>query len=120
MSASEYVLNDIVLGDDWAAVQERFGTTEAGSDIAIYVIGTFVLGIVLVWLYAAMRPRFGAGVKTAVTAGFVGWLLVYGMWWWFNLASEMLPRSLVTTSAIWGFFELAIATSVGAWLYKED
>lgn len=37
------------------------GRGMTGSAIAINVIATFVVGILLVWLYAAMRPRFAPG-----------------------------------------------------------
>src|SRR5690348_15004877 len=30
-------------------------------------------GILLTWLYAAVRPRFGPGVITSIKSGFVGW-----------------------------------------------
>src|SRR5690606_16979889 len=35
----------------------------------------FVLGIATVWLYAAIRPRYGAGRGTALRAGAAAWLL---------------------------------------------
>ena len=42
--------------------------------IAWNVLASFVIGLLLVWLYAAMRPRFGPGAKTAVYAALVVWL----------------------------------------------
>src|SRR5687767_16026460 len=45
-----------------------------GSTIAIGVIATFVVGILLVWLYAAMRLRFGPGMKTAALAALAVWV----------------------------------------------
>ena len=33
----------------------------------------FLCGIAAVWLYAAIRPRFGAGLKTALIAGIAVW-----------------------------------------------
>jgi hypothetical protein len=38
-----------------------------------YISLDVVAGIALVWLYAALRPRFGAGLATAAKAGVVGW-----------------------------------------------
>ena len=34
------------------------------NQIIVYNVMSFVLGIAAVWTYAAIRPRFGAGVKT--------------------------------------------------------
>ena len=39
---------------------------------------TFAIGIWTIWLYAAIRPRYGPGPKTAAVAGFAVWLL--GSW----------------------------------------
>jgi hypothetical protein len=45
---------------------------EVGTNqIAMFVAMTFVLGIVLVFLYAGLRPWFGAGVKTAIIAALI-------------------------------------------------
>src|SRR5947207_1841326 len=46
---------------------------DTGTIVGRIVTG-FVIGILITWLYAAMRPRFGAGPKTAVMAGLVVWL----------------------------------------------
>src|SRR5688500_7593432 len=34
-----------------------------------------VVGIWAMWLYAAIRPRYGAGPKTAAIAGFAWWVI---------------------------------------------
>lgn len=116
----EWVLHAQVLGDDWEAAMETLGAeTYTGADIAMMVAWTFLLGIVLVWLYAAIRPRYGPGPGTAVRAGFVGWVFLYLFWFLYNLASGIFPQNLMTISIVVGFFELPIATLVGAWMYTE-
>lgn len=47
------------------------------SAIAVFLLYAFALGLVLVWLYAAIRPRFGAGPRTAIIAGVAVWFLAY-------------------------------------------
>src|SRR5207249_8900333 len=49
------------------------------SDLAIggFILFGFVLGVGCVWLYAAIRPRFGPGVGTAACAGAVVWFFAY-------------------------------------------
>jgi hypothetical protein len=37
-----------------------------GGAIAYFVVLCFLLGILIVWIYAAVRPRLGPGPKTAV------------------------------------------------------
>ena len=41
--------------------------------LAMYVL----VGIATVWLYAAIRPRYGPGPRTAAIAGFVMWLVLF-------------------------------------------
>jgi len=36
------------------------------------VINWIITGILFVWVYASIRPRFGPGVNTAVIAGLTG------------------------------------------------
>lgn len=35
----------------------------------------YVVGVMAMWLYAAIRPRYGPGPKTAVRAGLALWLI---------------------------------------------
>src|ERR1044072_5856008 len=43
------------------------------AEVPWFILLDVVAGIFLIWLYAAIRPRFGAGVRTAVIAGLAGW-----------------------------------------------
>lgn len=121
-NVGEYVLNEPILGDDWAAAYEAIGLSmpESATAIALFIGSTFVMGILAVWLYAAIRPRFGPGPKTAVIAGLFLWLVVYGLFWFWNYISGIFPQRIFTITLIWGFFEAPIATLVGAWIYREE
>jgi hypothetical protein len=75
-------------------------------------------GVWVMWLYAAVRPRYGAGPKTAVVTGLSWWVvssLADATWGSFRLVpvSALLPLSVVSLP------EMIAATMVGAWLYKE-
>ena len=50
------------------------GRGMSGAAIATNVIFQILTGVLLVWLYAAMRPRFGPGMKTALYAALVVWI----------------------------------------------
>ena len=91
-----------------------------GTDLIWYVIWSFVLGIALVWVYAAIRPRFGPGPKTAVFAGLAVWVLMWLLGFGATLLSGMFPAGLVLTTLVWELFEMPIAAVAGAWLYKEE
>ena len=80
----------------------------------------FLFGIFLVWLYAAIRPRFGAGPKTAAIAGVAYWVL-FGL---LNTLSQMplglFPQNLAITMTAVTLVEAILATLVGAKLYSES
>jgi hypothetical protein len=94
------------------------GRGMTGTAIATQVIISFVIGLLLVWLYAAIRPRFGPGMKTAVYAALVVWLcgFLFHMDW--LLVGMMTPATymLATVAAL---VQLIPAAGVGAMLYKE-
>jgi hypothetical protein len=83
---------------------------------AIYELGR---GYLALFAYATMRPRFGAGPKTAVWAGVVSWLA-------FSVAApaQFIPLGLFSDTlwAMAGAYQLVtsiIAAVAGAAVYKE-
>lgn len=121
INVSEYLLNAVVLADEFTAEMTRLGIqqTQGTGTLIAWIVSGFVMGIAAVWLYAAIRPRFGAGVRTALCAGVMVWFLAvlfqsFGM---VNLG--LFPVRLMTMAAIWALIELGIATTLGAWVYKE-
>lgn len=120
MNLGEWLFHEVLFKARMEAAASEMGLgLPSGSDIGIFIAMTFVLGVLLVWLYAAIRPRYGPGPKAAILAGLFGWVLLNGFWYVYNLAWEIFPQDMVTISTVWGFFELPIATLVGAWLYRE-
>ena len=121
LNIGDFLLNEPVLGEQWKSALEVYGMESPGSSaIAWFVIMDFIIGAALVWLYAAIRPRFGAGVMTAVVSGLIVWFFA---WLWNNgglMAMGTFPTKLLMIATIWGFFQLPIAAIAGAWLYKEE
>jgi len=120
INISETILNIPVLGEQMDAVMKaRNLPAVGGGAIAVFTAGGFVLGVLLVWLYAAIRPRFGAGAKTAMLAGLVLWLLAY-VWPALGVGlMGIMPGKLLTVTTIWGLAEVILASIAGGWLYKE-
>lgn len=81
---------------------------------------TFFLGIAVVYLYAAIRPRFGAGWKTAACAGVLAWFFVYLYAGYIYVAVGMVSMKLYLIGLVWGIVEFAIAAIAGAYFYKEE
>ena len=64
-----------MLRSDWEAAMTRLNlptsALEAPSVMVTWIAVDFLFGILVVWTYAAIRPRFGPGPKTAAMAGSV-------------------------------------------------
>lgn len=120
MNISEFVLNVPVAGEQMnAELAARNLPPVATNQIAVFVVLTFVLGLLTVWLYAAIRPRFGAGPKTAMIAGVFMWAVTY-----LNISITfgvlgINSMDLVVLSIVWTLIEMILASSVGGYLYKE-
>lgn len=121
LTALEFVLNGLILADQWAAAMESLNRSapEGAGTMVFYVVWNFVLGIALVWLYAAIRPRFGPGPRTAVVAGLAVWFFLWFLGFGGTVIGGMFPTSLVAITLIWEIFQVPIATVAGAWLYQE-
>ena len=120
LAVGEWLLNGKVLATQMGEFFKRCGFPMPGNSFfVIFVIITLVLGIVLVLGYAAIRPRFGAGPKTAIIAGLFAWfgVVVYG-----NImaaALGMIPTNMLAMVLGWEIVEYLLAALVGAALYKE-
>jgi hypothetical protein len=90
-----------------------------GGVIATFILLGFVVGVALVWVYAAIRPRLGPGPKTAATAGVLVWLLAYVYSGVAFCVLGLMTSRLLIIGLIWGLVELIVAGIAGAWLYSE-
>ncbi len=95
------------------------GRGMTGSAIAAQVVISFVVGIVLVWLYAAIRPRFGPGMRTAVYAALVVWVCGFVFHWDWLTAGLMTATSYALASVV-ALVQVVASAGVGAMLYKEE
>jgi hypothetical protein len=124
LNVIDWVTYTRVIVDRVTAEAEAFkpglGTSMMSSKaVTIFIITDFIIGILLVWTYAAIRPRFGPGPKTAVTAAIVMWLIVATINAGY-IAFGMTSKGLWATEAIIGLVNLLIAAWVGAKLYTEE
>ncbi len=121
INISEFVLNMAVLGSLWnEALQALNNPPFDTGAITFFVLLCFALGILAVWVYAAIRPRFGAGPMTAVCAGLLVWALAVLFPAGGALPLHVFPRRLLLYATVWELFELPVATLAGAWIYRES
>ena len=121
LNIGEFVVNGVILHAgmvEWAKLH-NFPTEPAPLFMAVAIGLTFLLGIVMVWLYALIRPRMGPGPKTAVIAALVMW---FGVCFYCSIIYGLLlqqPTNLLVIAIGWCLGEYVIAAIAGAWLYKE-
>jgi len=121
LNIGEFVLNGVLLHKakvEWASLH-NFPAEPTPSFMVVAIGLTFVLGIVMVWLYALIRPRMGPGPKTAIVAALVMW---FGVCFYCSIINGLVlqqPTNLLLIGIGWCLGEYVIAAIAGAWLYKE-
>lgn len=116
----DFVISSYVLADDIAEMMGRLNLSAAPlqSSVWVFVVVDCVWGLLLVFTYAAIRPRFGPGAKTAVISGVVLWLAI-------SLLEAQLGAMGMTTLPFYVkgaalYLVSAIVSSVaGSSLYRE-
>jgi hypothetical protein len=121
INVGETILNMFVLAADMESALAARNLPPVGNEaIASFVVMAFALGVAIVWLYAAIRTRFGPGVPTAILAGSVAWFLAYLYPATADAILGMFPDRVFTIGVSWGLGECLLAAIAGAWAYSED
>ena len=107
--------------DDMTAAMESHGLSmeiTTGGFVGSVLVSLLV-GLTIVFFYAASRPRFGPGPKTAVIVAVALWLGGYVVTLIGYMMLGLFPTSMLLTWGCIGLFELVIAGLIGGWLYQE-
>ena len=120
INAFESVLNGVIFAEEMEAAMKALGRQVGGGQIAMFVVWGFLVGIFAVWLYAGIRPRYGAGPKTAALAGLAVWVLGYLLAAVTPIALDLFPLRLMVIGLAIGLVEVIVGTLLGAWLYREE
>ena len=117
----DWFLNGVLMGQLWEDAMKSLNRPNAFSGAFLFCLFlTYSIGgILLVWVYAAIRPRFGAGVRTAVYTGLVVWAFVALLPNIMNAVTGLYSPRLMLYSALAGIVELVVGAIAGAALYKE-
>jgi hypothetical protein len=121
INISETILNLFVAAAPMeAALKARNLPAVGGGAIGVFVLLCFGLGISLIWLYAAIRPRYGAGPMTAVCAAAAVWWFAFVFPHIGNVAMGFYPPGVMVISTLWALVEVVLAALVGARVYQEQ
>lgn len=110
----------IYVGDMEAALAAHGLAMEMGIGTVLTTVAvSLIAGLTLVFFYAAARPRFGPGPKTAAIVAVAYWI---GAWVLSLMGYQMIglfPTGMLVLWGAVGLVELILAAMLGAWIYRE-
>jgi len=116
-----YLVDGLMLSQQWSDDMILMGKSEFSTTqlIEFNLLG-IVSGLIAIWIYAGIRPRFGAGVKTAIYAGIAVWILgVLVPNASFMYVAGLFSKHLTLYTTLGGLVEVVVGTIAGAVLYKD-
>ena len=123
VNLGEFLFNTVIFKSQVEEAMRAMGKDPAamnsGTVMAVWILWCFLLGIGAVWGYAAIRPRFGPGAKTAAIAGVAAWYFAGFLPSIAMMNLGMMPQNLLMMGLVWGLVEYIAATIAGAYFYKE-
>jgi len=93
------------------------GLTSPAARVGVMTI-QLLLGIATVFLYAAMRPRFGGGSRTVISAGLAAWAFAAALWS-VTVLLHVVPLTVFLTRVAVALPISLVAALAGAGLYRE-
>ena len=117
----DWFLNGVLMGQMWEDAMKSLNRPNAfsGAFLLCLFLTFSIGGILVVWVYAAIRPRFGAGVRTAVYSGLVAWAFAGLLPSMMNAVTGLYSPRLMVYSTLAGIVEVVAGAIAGAALYKE-
>lgn len=118
MNVFDYVINNVLMKGQFDAVMAARNIDPGAMNLATMIALDFAMGLLVVFTYAAIRTRFGAGPKTAIVAGLLvamianvqaAYFVGVGFFGW----DVYMPSAALATANI------VISALVGGALYNE-
>lgn len=122
LNIGDFLINTQLLAADNAAFLTRLNidpaTMESFSGMLPWIVIDFLMGLLLVWTYAAIRPRFGPGVSTAIVAALIPFLGVTLVLTGFA-SMGVFTTSMLIKGSVAALVNMCIGSVAGAWVYTE-
>jgi hypothetical protein len=121
LNVQDFLVHGVMLKADWEQAMTALGKPGAMDNqaIAVFVVIDFLIGIWALWLYAAMRPRFGPGPRTAVIAGLTAWA-VFALFTVSQMPTGLFSTKLLLLPLAIALVVAPLAVAAGAYVYKEE
>ena len=104
---------------DVQTLMQRLSVTFGPGVAVLHLTMRFALGVGVVWLYAAIRPRFGAGPRTAMLAGLAMWLATFVFSFAGIAPYGLYAERTLLLATVWTLMEMQAVALTGAWIYQE-
>ncbi len=122
MNACDMFWNTVVLKDDMTAVAGKLGMDPAAaasfSTAVPWIVVDFVIGLAVVWNYAAIRPRFGPGPKTALLGAVAPFIVATAVVFGFTTMG-LMPMGAFVRGTLATAVSATLGSLAGAWAYRE-
>ena len=110
----------LFLRAEWVEAMEAPGRPfNEGAAFTVFTLLSVVAAIFALWLYAAIRPRYGPGPSTALRAGVADWVIGILLPTLVGVRLLRLPMRFLIAEVIAAFASFVAATVVAAWRYQE-
>ena len=123
MNIGDFVTNTQILAADNTEFLRRLNLDPAAleslSGMLPWIVVDLLMGVLLVWTYAAIRPRFGPGVSTAIIAGLIPFISVSLILGGFT-SMGVFTTSMFIKGSIAALVNTCIGSVAGAWVYTES
>ena len=109
-----------IVGNEMDTVLANRGLPPLSNlDMLYFCFVSFIYGIFLIFLYAALTPQFKSKTKTAMIASFIVWILSHVIGNVANVVYGFMPVKLTVIGTIWGLGELLLASLLASRLYDS-
>jgi hypothetical protein len=118
----DFLSNTYIMAADFERMAQRLNLDRnllhSPAAAATWIVIDFLYATLIVWTYAAMRPRFGPGPGTAVKAGFAIFAAVTVVIYGFVGMGIFTPDTFIKGTALSAVSTL-LASLAGGYFYKE-
>lgn len=118
MNVLDFITNALIFGSNWKEAYDALHLPETPAIPIFWITFDFVGGVIIAFLYGAMRPRFGPGPKTAILAGLIDWALVH-FTLFSHFADHVFPPAALAGTATLELVSAIVGGLVAGRLYQE-
>ena len=117
------VVNGVILKGELLAWAQGMGDLihppAPSTSMGLWTLMCLVYGVAGAWMYAAIRPRYGAGPRTALLAGLSLWIVSKLTVAMDLIALGLIPGQIIAEQTLGGLVAILLGVFCGAWAYRE-